>query len=333
MQPQKPIDVVRYQLEQMGREFSTVLPQHIPVDRFKRIAITAINQNPDLLLADRKSLFGACMRAAQDGLLPDGREGALVIFNTKVKVPTEGGGVQEKWIKAVQWMPMVYGIIKKMRQSGELMSIVAHEVYKNDLFDYELGDEESIKHKPFMDGDPGPIIAVYSIARLKDGTVQREVLPRWQIDEIRKASKTADSGPWVGWYGQMARKSAIRRLSKYLPMSTEIEDMLRRDDAIAASADTMSFRPGIDDHSGPALELTHETVDPETGEITDTEAQPAEAEQKKRRGRPPGGAKQAEPAQVEQQSENPAAPELERLREAQIAQDYRPINNGTELDV
>lgn len=298
MQPQKPIDQVRSQLDKMGREFQTVLPQHIPIDRFKRVVLTAVNQNADLMTADRKSLFGACMKAAQDGLLPDGREGALVIFNTKIKVPTESGGTVDKWIKAVQWMPMVYGIIKKMRQSGELMSIVAHEVYKADHFDYELGDDEFIKHKPFMEGDPGAIIAVYAIARLKDGTIQREVLPRWQIDEIRKASKTADSGPWVAWFGQMARKSAIRRLSKYLPMSTEIEDMLRRDDAIAASADTMELRPAIDDHTGAAIDGTASEIegyDAETGEVRDDiskhQADPPPVQQPtepKRKGRPPG---------------------------------------------
>jgi recombination protein RecT len=319
--PVKPIEAVKYQLDQMGREFSAVLPQHIPIDRFRRVVMTALNQNPDLLIADRRSLLNACIRAAQDGLLPDGREGALVIFNTKMKVPADNGGTIDKWIKAVQWMPMVYGIIKKMRQSGELSSIVSHEVYKLDHFDYELGDDEFIKHKPHMDGDPGPVVAVYAIARLKDGTIQREVLPRWQIEEIRKASKTADSGPWVTWFGQMSRKSAIRRLSKFLPMSTEIEDMLRRDDAIAASADTMEFRPGIDDHSGPAIETTHETVDPETGEVTEPTAEPQE--QPKRRGRPP----KQEAQQVEHKPEAPM--QTQAQREPEPAQQDRGLPQQT----
>ena len=127
--PPKPIDLIRKNLDQMDGEFRMVLPQHIPVDRFKRIVLTAINGDEKLLTSDRKSLFGACMKAAQDGLLPDKREGALVIFNTKVK--TDQG---DKWMSLVQWMPMVYGIIKKMRNSGELASIVSHEVYEKDAF-------------------------------------------------------------------------------------------------------------------------------------------------------------------------------------------------------
>jgi recombination protein RecT len=269
--PAKPIDIIRKNLEQMTGEFAMALPQHIPVDRFKRIVLTAVNQDPDLLGADRRSLMGACMKAAQDGLYPDKREGALVIFNTKVK--TDQG---EKWIKAVQWMPMVYGIIKKMRNSGQLASIVAHEVYKKDHFVYKLGDEEQIIHEPYMgDGDPGEIIAAYSIARLKDGTIQREVMTRAQIDKVRNVSKSKDKGPWVEWYGEQSRKTVVRRLSKYLPMSTEIEEMLRRDDAFNASADTMKLNPaeGITIDSNQTFDET-ETAADEPEQITHEQTMP-----------------------------------------------------------
>jgi recombination protein RecT len=270
--PLKPIDIIRKNLEQMAGEFSMALPQHIPVDRFKRIVLTAVNQNPDLMAADRRSLMGACMKAAQDGLYPDGREGALVIFNTKVKtkVQREDGSEFEKesWIKAVQWMPMVYGIIKKMRNSGQLASIVAHEVYKKDTFIYKLGDEEKIIHEPYLgEGDPGEIIAAYAIARLKDGTVQREVMTRAQIDKVRNVSRSKDKGPWVEWFGEQARKTVTRRLSKYLPMSTEIEEMLRRDDAFNAAADTMKL------NGGEGLTIDAEPAGPLHGDDAEAEAQ------------------------------------------------------------
>lgn len=291
----KPIDLIRRQLDQMEGEFRMVLPQHIPVDRFKRTVLTAINSNDDLLSADRKSLLRSCMQAAQDGLQPDKREGALVIFKTKVNI--DG---RDQWIKMVQWMPMVYGIIKKMRNSGELASIVAHEVYECDEFVYELGDEERIVHKPFLGDDPGKMIAVYSIAKLKDGTIQREVMTRAQVERVRAVSKTKDSGPWVSWYEEMARKTVVRRLSKYLPMSTEIEELLRRDDALSASADTVRYEaepdgPVIDGESrtvgGSAPTLEHQPaveapeIDTETGEILEPETVQTQQAQTQQRGR------------------------------------------------
>src|SRR3546814_5627432 len=94
------------------------------------------------------------MKAAQDGLLPDGREGAIVPFKGKAS-----------------WMPMVAGIMKKVRNSGEIADWNAHAVYENDEFDYLLGDDQRIYHKPTM-GDPGQVVGAYSIVKLKDGTIR-----------------------------------------------------------------------------------------------------------------------------------------------------------------
>lgn len=295
--PAKPIDLLRTQLARMDDEFRMGLPRHIPVDRFKRVVLTAANGNPDLLGAHRRSLIGACMRAAQDGLLPDGREGALVIFNTKQK-DDQG---KEYWIKAVQWMPMVYGIIKKMRNSGELASIVAHEVYKEDHFKYTLGDDERIEHEPYMGpGDPGPIIAAYAVARFKDGTIQREVMTRAQIDRVRAVSRSKDKAPWVEWFGEMARKTVTRRLSKYLPTSTEIEDLLRRSDLDQIADDRDEPRGAItidgeaeDRRYDSAPAAPEDKPAEEGGDASDSKQSQAEAPTSTRR--PPAPRKRADP--------------------------------------
>ncbi|TGQ26791.1 recombinase RecT, partial [Mesorhizobium sp. M4B.F.Ca.ET.214.01.1.1] len=75
----REIDVVRSQFANMNDQFKAALPAHIPVERFARVVMTAIQNKPELLSAPRKDLFNAAMKAAQDGLLPDGREGALVL--------------------------------------------------------------------------------------------------------------------------------------------------------------------------------------------------------------------------------------------------------------
>jgi recombination protein RecT len=76
-------DPLRGAITRMAPEFKAALPAHVTVEKFTRVALTAINSNPDLRQADHRSLFGAITKLAQDGLLPDGREAALVIFNTK----------------------------------------------------------------------------------------------------------------------------------------------------------------------------------------------------------------------------------------------------------
>ncbi len=206
-------------------QFHAALPAHIPLERFMRVVMTAVQRNADLASADRASLFTSAIQAAQDGLLPDGREGALVIYNSKVK---EGG--KEIWVAKVQWMPMIAGIRKKVRNSGEIATWEVQVVHAKDHFEFELGDDPFIKHRPFMDGDRGPIIAAYSVATLKSGEKSREVMTKTQIDRVRAASKSKDKGPWVDWYDEMCRKTVARRHSKVLPMSTDLDDVIRRDD-------------------------------------------------------------------------------------------------------
>ncbi len=205
---------VRKQLTQMAPEIAKVLPEHVTTDRFERVTLTALQRSPDLLQCDRKSLFESVMQCAADGLQPDGREAALTKFGNKVA-----------------YMPMVAGILKKVRQSGDLSTITSHVVYEADQFEYWIDDEgEHLKHQPEMLAEPGSPRAVYAMARTTDGSVYIEVLRMSDIDRIRKASRSSGRGPWADWWDQMAKKSAIRRLAKRLPMSTDLESVVQRDD-------------------------------------------------------------------------------------------------------
>ena len=233
-------------------QFKAALPAHIPVERFVRIAMTAVQMNPKLATADRASFWTSCMRAAQDGLLPDGREGALVIYSTKVP------GTKNEWIDKVVWQPMIAGLRKKVRNSETIATWDVHAVHAKDKFDYEEGDDPYIKHKPYMPKplernaaetdeqyaerlrahiDPGPLTFAYSIAVLKTGEKSRDVMSRFDVDHVRdtysKRDRNGDfSTMWVNSYDEAAKKTVARRHSKVLPMSTNLDDLLRRDDEL-----------------------------------------------------------------------------------------------------
>lgn len=279
------------ELTDLKPEVEKVLPAHVTPDKFMRVVMTAISQSPELYQADRRSLLTSCVKAAQDGLLPDGREAALVIFNTKDRAT-------DRWVKKVQYMPMVAGILKKVRNSGELQSITSNVVYEHDTFDYWLDDVgEHITHKPnLMVADRGKMLAVYAIAKTKDGGVYVEVMTRSQIEQVKAVSK-AKNGPWdTGWYDEMSRKTVIRRLSKRLPMSTDLEAVVTRDDemydfrrseqqqisnsGVSAARALLGIDPKCDgNHGGPPCGDPEcwatgdgETVDAQTGEVTGAEA-------------------------------------------------------------
>lgn len=220
-----PVQVIRQNLTQMAPEFKSALPAHVTVEKFTRVAMTAIQNNPDLQNADRRSLFGAIVRLAQDGLLPDGREAALVLFGNKA-----------------QAMPMIAGVLKKIRQSGEVTKVSAQVVYENDHFVVKYGFDEDVEHvPPPLDQPRGKPIGAYATAILKGGEQMLEVMSFEEIEKVRSVSRAKGNGPWVQWWGEMARKTVMRRLAKRLPMSTDLEDdVFRRDATMNAETPALS---------------------------------------------------------------------------------------------
>lgn len=225
-----PLTVIRQNLHAMAPEFRAALPAHVSVEKFTRVAQTAIQNQPDLAGVDRKSLFGAIVRLAQDGLLPDGREAAIVKFGNQA-----------------QAMPMIAGILKKVRQSGEVSYISAHVVYANDRFKWTLGFDENVEHEPApLDQEPGEPVAAYAVAVLKDGSKLLEVMRKSDIEKVRAVSRSGNNGPWKSWWSEMARKTVMRRLSKRLPMSTDLDDAFDRDETLVV--DHQPISPDKDHH-------------------------------------------------------------------------------------
>jgi len=209
-----PVQALKGSIKQMEQQFAQSLPKHIKPEKFVRVVMTAIGNNPDLCDLERNSFFASCLKAAQDGLLPDGKEAAIVPFGGKA-----------------QYMPMIAGILKKVRNSGELATITAQVIYKNDKFEYWIDMRgEQLKHHPEIFGDRGDPIGVYAQALTKDGGVYIEILTMDQIKAIQSMSKGKNT-PWNGPFKtEMWKKSALRRLSKRLPMSTDLESTIQADD-------------------------------------------------------------------------------------------------------
>ena len=239
-----PYDALKRKLEVSKGEFKALLGSDTNVERFIRVVLNAVMANPDLLDADRLSLIHSSLKAAQDGLLPDGREAVLNIYNTKVK--KDG---HEEWVKKVQYLPMVAGLIKKLYESGEVTYVDAAAVYANDRFVFKRGDCPVLEHEPTMDDDPGIVVAAYVVIKLKNGEIKREVMPRRDIEAVRGASKSSQNGPWATWYDQQAIKSVIKRAYKQLPKSDSLEKV------IAADNEALGFtaQPTVGEIVLPAL--------------------------------------------------------------------------------
>ena len=304
-------------LEAYTPNFAAELPNHIPVERFKRTIVTALNMSPDLRQADRRSLFNAAVKCAHDGLYPDGREAALVVFNSRTK--NEHG--QDVWIKAVQYLPMIAGIRKRMRNTGEVLSATAEVVYRNDKFRYVKGEDPHIEHEPpAIDQERGDAVGAYAIIKLANGETLREVMGKSEIERARAVSKSgqkADS-PWVKWWDEMARKTVLRRCAKSAPTGSDLDRMLARDEEgpempslseireIPPRPRRQDFTPAAEPEPEEEESEQYEVVDEETGEVGEEDAlglRPLADEPAS-----PEGAEDAAGAEADSPQSLPAAP-------------------------
>lgn len=218
-------------------EFASLLPPNVDKNRFIASAIAAVKQNPDLLTATKRSLFTALTKSAQDGLIPDGREGVITIYKTN----TAKRGEPDRWEPVAQWNPMVGGLRKRARELDRIL-IDAQVIYEEDQFVWVQGDRPSIEHIPARLGtNRGEMIGAYAIFKREDGTVlHREVMSSPEIQSVREQSKATNSLMWTTFRSEGFRKSVVRRGIKSVPVSSEMIEIIKRDDEEHFDFDTVA---------------------------------------------------------------------------------------------
>lgn len=319
--PESKFAIVVQELKRYDTQIASILPKHIPAERFQRVLIGAMSGNPKVVQAAAKdprakqSLIREVMKAANDGIILDGREGALTTRRRKVR----GANGQDEYFEDVSYMPMAQGVLKRMRNSGEISTIECDVVYQNDYFKIKKGDDSFLDHVPWYcredvpEGtftEPGALKFAYLSVKLKDGSRMREVMTKFDIAKIKAASPSKDKkgnpvGPWADWEEEMWRKSVLHRGAKWLPKSSDKETgesvttLLDRDAAFLDVNAEEDDRGEID-ASGNSEAIDGEIVDPETGEVKPT--QKAEPKKPAETKKPVEAKQSAKPAATKQQS-------------------------------
>lgn len=251
-------------------QLSMVAAKHLNPERMMRTVANAIRTTPKLGQCEPISFLGALMQVAALGLEPNTVMGHayLIPFENKRKNVTE-----------VQVVIGYRGLIDLARRSGHITSISANIHYSDDdLWEYEEGTEAQLRHRPGP--QDGTKLHAYAIAKFKDGGHAYVVLPWKHVIKIRDGSQGWQSAvkfgataknPWHTHEDAMAMKTAIRALSKYLPLSIEFTDALAVDEK---KADYRGF--AMDPTAGVTIEGEAEDAD----EAAEVEAKPVTVEVK-----------------------------------------------------
>lgn len=186
----------------------SVLPKGMDAGRFCRIALNAISKNPDLANCKPATFVLAVLNCAELGLEPILGQVALIPYNGYV-----------------QMQPMVGGLVELARRSGQISTIYAEVVKDGDMFEYEMGLNPVLKHVPRGKGE---LTHVYAVAKMKDSGTQFVVLTKEDVSKVRKVAKSQNI--WNSWEEEMWKKTALKRLIKLLPKSTEMTLAVEKDD-------------------------------------------------------------------------------------------------------
>lgn len=190
------------------------ISRFLNAERLNRIAYTEIRQNPKLLECDPYSLLAGIMKAASLGL-------------------EIGNGLGHAYLvpygREVTMIPGYRGYIHAALRTGIVKAVASYPVFIGDDFDYMLGLYPDVKHRPNGNKKPDDLTHAYAYAKM-NGELLVDVMVREEIDAIRQRSKAKDSGPWVTDFTEMARKTVVRRLCKYLPMNEDLAELAKLDE-------------------------------------------------------------------------------------------------------
>lgn len=199
------------------------LPKHLTADRFVRVALTAITRIPKLAECDQASFFQCLLKLSQFGLEPDGYRAHLIPFENRKRNVVE-----------CQLIIDYKGLVELALRSGVVANIHADVIRDGDIFEYSAG--ELSRHVPYFlrrdvgrPKEAGDVYAVYARAKFRDGSEKCDVMSLDEIERTRKRSRASNNGPWITDWTEMAKKTVVRRLSKWLPLSPEYRDAVDAD--------------------------------------------------------------------------------------------------------
>lgn len=251
------------------------LPKLVTVDRMIQTALTAMIRTPSLLDCTGHSLISCILTSSQLGLMPDNILGEcyLIPFNNT-----------RKGVKECTFIVGYKGLVTLAMRSGQVKSITAQAVYAanqdgGDLFDYDMGLNEKLVHKPSGMIDVLKITHFYTIVRFINGGYVMQVMTRAQVEAVRNESKNyqyaakKEETIWGKYFTEMGCKTVVRRAMKYVPLSPEMAKAVALDEAADAGKQETSIDFMGDLGQDLAEDITHEVIEGAEKDAKDSKVQ------------------------------------------------------------
>lgn len=250
-------------LSQMSEQIAKALPSMVSSERFQRVVLTAFNGNPKLQRCEPTSFLAAMMQSAQLGLEPNTPLGQAYLIPYGNKVQFQVG---------------YKGLLELAQRSGKIKMLYAHTVHENDDFNIEYGLEQKLSHTPLLKGDRGEAVGYYAVYHLREGGYSFVYMTKEEVlSHAKNKSKTFNNGPWQTDFDEMAKKTVLKKLLKYAPISIEVGNALSSDETVKneikedmTEVEDESINVDfveVDEFEPVEDKETGKKIDPETGEV------------------------------------------------------------------
>lgn len=215
-------------IKAMEPEIKKALPSVMTPERFSRLALSTLNKTPQLAECRPQTFLSAMLEAAQLGLEPNTPLGEAYL------IPFKNHGKME-----CQFQIGYKGFKDLFYRNGNAQTLDAHCVYENDEFEYEFGLEPKLKHKPALK-ERGAMTAVYALWKTQNGGFGFEVMSWEDVNAHAKKFSQAYSSsfsPWKTNFEEMAKKTVIKKVLKYAPISSDIMRLVSNDETVKSGID------------------------------------------------------------------------------------------------
>lgn len=230
--------------------------QNVLVDRslnFEREAgfaiqvLTASDYVAKLAAGDRQSVVNAVTNIAAIGISLNPAKKQAYLVPRKGKICLD-----------ISYM----GLIDLAIQSGSIMWAQADLVYANDAFTLNGFDRPPTHSFNPFSKERGDMVGAYVVVKMHSGDYLTECMNREDIDAIKNRSESVKAGkqsPWDTDYGEMAKKTVVKRAYKYWPKSDRLDQAihhLNTDGGEGLAA--LNAKPAAID-AGPIIEAARAT--------------------------------------------------------------------------
>lgn len=276
------------------RKLATLSGGSVNVDQMIEVVLAAVSKTPRIAACSIESIGLAVQEAAELGILPSGAGGLahLVPFNNGKKARA----LNLSEFYECKLIPDYKGLVFLARESGSVLTISAGVIYAGQVLGKDWSAREGADDHLWVNPLPPGFVErdediAYAWAACKipapsapgGAITQWVLLTRAQIDKIRASSRAADSGPWVTNFPEMAKKSAVKRLSKLAPRRGRFAKAIELEERAEADPEGLELAEELQEASKkgksraqqvleslPAHELTPAGDSTETGQ-TDLE--------------------------------------------------------------